>query len=59
MSVDTVQLSHIKKSVLGPEAFDSFISAQIPEGLPAAALIQLLYFGVRRAGRPVRLSRQP
>lgn len=31
-SVNAAQLSHIKKSVLGPEAFDRLISARIPEG---------------------------
>lgn len=30
-SVNAAQLSHIKKSVLGPEAFDRLISARIPE----------------------------
>lgn len=31
-SVNAAQLSHIKKSVLGPEAFDRLISARLPEG---------------------------
>lgn len=49
--MNTAQLSHIKKSVLGSEAFDSFISAGIPEGPPgAAASILLLCFGDRKAG---------
>lgn len=30
--MNAAQLSHIKKSVLGPEAFDRLISARIPEG---------------------------
>lgn len=41
MSVNTLQLSHIKQSVLGPGAFDSFISAWVPEGLAAAASFSL------------------
>lgn len=40
MSVNTAQLSHIKKSVLGPQAFDSFIFGMDPRG----ARVQLLPF---------------
>lgn len=56
-SVNTVQLSHIKKSVLGPEAFDSFISAWIPEGPECSCFLSARLFW-REKGRQAGLSQQ-
>lgn len=57
-SVNTAQLSHIKKSVLGPEAFDSFISAWIPEG-PKCSCFHSARLFWRERGRQGGLSWQP
>lgn len=55
--MNTAQLSHIKKSVLGPEAFDSFISAWIPEG-PERSCFHSARLFWREKGRQAGLSQQ-
>lgn len=50
----TVPLSHIKKSVLDPEAFDRFISAWIPEGSGRSCFHPAPLFRSKRSRRTRR-----